>query len=627
MKHVVALLATAGLLAPVPAPALISNVTQASDVCAPAADPCVIADTVQVVSGSVLDFGTRTVRIDPGGQIDIGTGSVTILCGDFSAATGTAVAILARGPNGSGGFDGGVLTLEARGQCASLPAIACIGDLDCPVGTCSAVTGKVDLDGVVQGRGAIPADVWISAAGDVWLRRTINVRATVADGDGGELWVESGTASIHVDGGVDASGRSAGGGGTVSLTSALDTWVSSTIDARGGDWGGGFIEVDAGRDVRVTSGLLATSTAGTGSGGDVTLIANRDVILGGTAEIDTDGHLSASGVFAGDGGDQDLTAGGVLTVTSGVSLHGDGGAPDGVGGRLALAAGGNLRFAGSASAGGGTGQGVGGSVEFAAGGRLELSSGSRIVVTGDGAGGLVTVDGSAFSALAGTIDVSSGAGGAPGQVQVVVAGDGLVGGTISNAGVGASGTGRVEIEACNLDLEAGAVIQNTSSPGGECLLTSHEQLTIAAGAQVSAGADGNRFVYRSAAKSPIIDGTVTPPPATVVNGLLLPCGVCGNGQVETGENCDGGAVPWQVGTFCNDLCTVLDCGDPDDSGTRTATDALFVLRAAVGTAQCDACLCNVDSSAGPNPVTATDALRLLRTAVGQPVVLTCPACI
>ncbi len=626
MKHVAALLAAACVFAAGPAAAVISNVTQASDVCAPTADPCVVADTVQVVSGSVLDFGTRALQIDPGGQIDIGNGSVTILCGDFTAATGTSPAILARGPNGFGGFDGGVLTLQARGQCVSLPGIACIGDLDCSVGACSAATGTVDIDGVLQGRGQMPADVSISAAGDIWLRRTINLRATVIDGDGGELWVESGTGSVHIEGGVDASGRSAGAGGNVTISSAGDTWVVSSIDVRGGDFGGGLIDIDAGRDVRVSSTLLAASTAGTGSGGDVTVIADRDVILEGGAEIDTDGHLSAAGVFAGDGGDQDLTAGGVLTAASTVVMHGDGGAPDGFGGRLSLASGGNLRFAGTLDARGGAGQGIGGSIDISAGGRLELAAGSRVDATGDAAGGAATIDGSAYSILGGTIDVSSPAGGSPGEVRVVAAGDGVVGGTISNGGAGAAGIGRIEIEACNLDVGAGGAIQNTATPGGACSLVSHEQLTVAAGGQVAAGADGNRFEYRSAAKAPVLDGTVTPAPSLVVNGLLLPCGTCGNGQVEPGEICDGGA-PWQPGSPCNDTCTVLDCGDPDDSGARTATDALFVLRAAVGTAQCDPCLCNVDASSGANPVTATDALRLLRVAVGQPVVLTCPVCI
>ena len=78
--------------------------------------------------------------------------------------------------------------------------------------------------------------------------------------------------------------------------------------------------------------------------------------------------------------------------------------------------------------------------------------------------------------------------------------------------------------------------------------------------------------------------------------------------------------------------TTRACGDPVAStsffaaqGARViaASDALLVLQAAVGAAQCLPCVCDVDASGG---VTATDALLVLNAAVGQPVQLTCPAC-
>ena len=55
-----------------------------------------------------------------------------------------------------------------------------------------------------------------------------------------------------------------------------------------------------------------------------------------------------------------------------------------------------------------------------------------------------------------------------------------------------------------------------------------------------------------------------------------------------------------------------------------ASDALFVLKAAVGSLQCPLCTCDVDSSGS---ITASDALRTLKKAVGQPITLTCPACL
>jgi hypothetical protein len=76
------------------------------------------------------------------------------------------------------------------------------------------------------------------------------------------------------------------------------------------------------------------------------------------------------------------------------------------------------------------------------------------------------------------------------------------------------------------------------------------------------------------------------------------------------------------------------CGDPvaalpvfEDGAALprviTASDALFVLRTAVGTASCLACVCDVN---GSGSVTASDALIVLRRAVGQQVGLACPSC-
>jgi hypothetical protein len=75
------------------------------------------------------------------------------------------------------------------------------------------------------------------------------------------------------------------------------------------------------------------------------------------------------------------------------------------------------------------------------------------------------------------------------------------------------------------------------------------------------------------------------------------------------------------------------CGDPVDApslvvGARVvltvnASDALFVLRSAVGGPACELCVCDVD---GSGDINATDALLVLQKGVGQPVVLSCPAC-
>ena len=95
-----------------------------------------------------------------------------------------------------------------------------------------------------------------------------------------------------------------------------------------------------------------------------------------------------------------------------------------------------------------------------------------------------------------------------------------------------------------------------------------------------------------------------------------------------------GATTTTLGTTTTTLPTgERPCGDPVAVRNRstserranvvTASDALFVLRAAVGSASCELCVCDVN---GSGTVTASDALVVLRRAVGQPVELACPAC-
>jgi hypothetical protein len=65
------------------------------------------------------------------------------------------------------------------------------------------------------------------------------------------------------------------------------------------------------------------------------------------------------------------------------------------------------------------------------------------------------------------------------------------------------------------------------------------------------------------------------------------------------------------------------CGDAADSPGVTASDALAVLRSAVGLEECSLCICDTD---GSNKVSAPDALFTLKKGVGQPVTLRCPFC-
>ncbi|HET9061842.1 MAG TPA: thrombospondin type 3 repeat-containing protein [Candidatus Binatia bacterium] len=69
-------------------------------------------------------------------------------------------------------------------------------------------------------------------------------------------------------------------------------------------------------------------------------------------------------------------------------------------------------------------------------------------------------------------------------------------------------------------------------------------------------------------------------------------------------------------------CDCGTCGDPAaEFGAVTATDAIYILRAAIGLGTCGSCVCDVDDTGA---ITTTDALRTLQYAVGLDIPLQCP---
>lgn len=68
--------------------------------------------------------------------------------------------------------------------------------------------------------------------------------------------------------------------------------------------------------------------------------------------------------------------------------------------------------------------------------------------------------------------------------------------------------------------------------------------------------------------------------------------------------------------------TACACGAPATRASKpVASDALYALNAAVGSKPCAACECDTDDSGS---VLTSDALRILKNAVGQPIALDCP---
>jgi cysteine-rich repeat protein len=95
---------------------------------------------------------------------------------------------------------------------------------------------------------------------------------------------------------------------------------------------------------------------------------------------------------------------------------------------------------------------------------------------------------------------------------------------------------------------------------------------------------------------------------------------CGDGVTDSGEACDDGNLDDSDG--CSNACLPQRiCGDGSNDRRLTASDALMLLRRAVGqNLVCPDYVCDVD---GSGAITATDALKILRRAVGIEVPLNC----
>jgi len=883
MKHAawltVALLLTVGA----PAHAVITNVDEADDICAPADDPCIIDEEVVINSGSVIDFGDRAVEMTTGGQLNSGPGDVTLRCGSFSAAVGETVpAIKAR----SAGGGGGVFSLSARRQCSNGSGTFCFSDGGCKFGTCTAHVcsleptrsctsdascnlgvcggngrctgntrktctesadcqvgpcelgtdvcssnlarqcnvdgdcddglctigdGTISIDGRIAAQGSSngpPGAIFLTAAGDIETFNLINLNADTRDDDGGIIDIESGLGSVTLGGKVDALAGRDSTGGEVALTAQVDVFVNDVINVNGGDFDGGTVEVDAGRDAFINADVFGNSTSGEGFGGDFTFSAGRDLEVAGGVLIATNGHQNSE-VSCGDAGPQAYDAFGDITIGLGAKLESNGPGPDCAGEELALDAGGDVTVAGEFQSKSAGINGSGGIVDVLADGEIDFLPTSVIDVTGGNfGGGSVELAAGGDLTFNGSADGTAGNGGSADGISLDSLNDISIGGSLVLGGVVPAGNinGIISVTGCRVTVENGASLENNGNDG-QNQFVGRERIRVELGSQVTADAATglNSFTYRSAAKPPVLSGTVSPTGVTTLNENLLGCPVCGNGEVDGGESCDDGntssgdgcsdtcqdegciadtpgypetalcddglgctddscnmatgscdhifncndginctadscdgetgeckhvpnnalcsdgegcttdicnvndgcfninnqnacndgldctvsdvcdqgvcagtpdcpgdefcdietgqcmggtstTVPvsttligpgfcgdaildtdlgeqcddgdtsWDTGEFCDPTCLMLGCGDPDNSGTVVATDALIALNAAVQLASCDACVCNVDNSVGGSPVTATDALRILNAAVGANIDLICPAC-
>jgi hypothetical protein len=311
----------------------LTNVDDASDVCPPTADPCIVTQAVEMVDGAVLDFGLRAIEVRLAGVLDAGAGTATVRCGNFVAVTGAATAISAAGPSGQDTIEGGSFTLEvvracsgdtnvhcadpadcqlgtcSDGHCTGSPERSCSVDEECALGLCSVGSGDADINGAIDANARSAGAVAVHAAGDLILRQDVHANSAGPTFDGGSVDLASGHASVTVLGKIEAISGGNAQGGFVSISAAANVDVENTIDLTGGDFDGGFFAVEADGDVVVNADVLADAGGGEGSGGDVSIIAGNDLTVTEGRLVTANGSEARSGGFSGDGGTMELTAG------------------------------------------------------------------------------------------------------------------------------------------------------------------------------------------------------------------------------------------------------------------------------------------------------------------------------
>ena len=337
-----------------------------------AVTPIAEGGTITIQSSGTLDHdGTIDVSGDPSGMIDLRfAGSVTLQPGSQLRGVGTSAADES---------DGGTLNIVSTGGSIT-------------------VNGDVLMNGEIYGGGG---DVTMQAAGNLDVLKPIE--ASGGEDGGGSIDLASGddlTITAYLDA---TSGNAGGGGGEIDLEAGVDSLGGAmsggalTIDEATmkleGSSGSGF--GGAGGDFRASANgpMLVTSTATIrvnagsgfdGSGGTI-FMTTADDDMSTVSALDDDLTLQGmvkgkSGDGGGTGGDLTLLAGRDLNVSADVDLGGTA-----AGGSVQAESGGTLALTSQINAGASTMTGSGGAFTAKAC-TVSLNASSALLANGEWGG-------------------------------------------------------------------------------------------------------------------------------------------------------------------------------------------------------------------------------------------------
>ena len=166
--------------------------------------------------------------------------------------------------------------------------------------------------------------------------------------DGGVVDVTATSGGIVDNATINLSGANGAMGGEVTMQAARDIIVGQTMDVTGGASDGGSVDLYCGDNITITKTISVDSRLGGGYGGIISLEAGEDqlggVVPGGAVTV-SDATLSLDGsdaeTFGGDGGDLEVSANGpVQFIGVRTAIRASGGTLfDGSGGTVFLSSG------------------------------------------------------------------------------------------------------------------------------------------------------------------------------------------------------------------------------------------------------------------------------------------------
>jgi hypothetical protein len=493
-------------------------------------DPCVISADKSADPGIVLDFGTRTVILQkqitmlplPSGALS----SLTIRCGTFRT-TGDGVI---KG-NRSGG-PGGSVTIEA------INAIELNG---------TTTLGDIRLMG--QDGGSLTLR---TSAGSITGSGRLNLGADGIIASGGTITIAS-AADVSLSSTITLAGGSQAAGGTLDIKAATNISLTGALDLTGGQAGGGYIDLTAPGAVTISN----LNLSGSSEFGD----AGLATIDGGTVTIGTlTGLAGADGENCGDAADIDIFASGDVLLNGLIDMRGRG--LDCAGGFFDIDAR-RVFFNNRVLLSGDGTDGEGGDLDVSATALIQVASTALIDLQGGtgGAGDLVLQSDGDITA-AGTLRASGRTSTSPGATLLELNAKGTltVSGTVDASGGTAvpDGGGDLGLIGCKVDTATAARVSALGT-AGDIRVEAHDKLTLRGIFQ--AGSGGISVQYGPRAVPPTVSASFSPATVPVLNPLLLPCRVCDtNADCNDGNACTSDTCPAD-GTECMHSAIEGSCSD------------------------------------------------------------------